>query len=263
MVEVQVTPAFIVVETKLAFELSVVEFYHAAQLGSTGDRSYLLDIETRLVELSEDLCLHKLWDLDPVDLQADSEGEEQEAPRQPQDCAAYLRHLDPALGCFHPLVLGSEDDWPLVGTYSALAAQIFDRVVSREGFKHCEEETCTRPFIRYVSRTARSRSNPAKARFCSQRCSDRFFNREFRQRKRAQNLQARGLSERRRRTWCAPPEAKRPLVSFLSLQQPRADVRGLGWRLPLTGFGSPYLHHESEERPIPLPSVAEPSPEAR
>ncbi len=139
---------------------------------------------------------HLTGGLELADLQADWEGGEQKAPRQAKDCGAYLRHLQPALECFHPLVLGPEDDWPVVGTYSALAAQIFNRVVSGEGFRHCEEETCGRPFIRYMSRTARSRSNPAKARFCSQRCSDRFFNREFRQRERAQKLKARGLSER-------------------------------------------------------------------
>lgn len=109
-------------------------------------------------------------------------------------CFDYICDLEPALACFVPRLPRSDEDFPVVDTHSALAGQIFNRVVTGEGFKHCEEPTCERPFTRYLSRTERSQSKVAKARFCSQRCSDRYFNREFRRREQVQRLRGEGLS---------------------------------------------------------------------
>lgn len=235
----------------------------AVQLGVRRDRLHLLDFDTSLVELPEELYLRGLWDLDAVDpsavgefvakfgaptpeiaaatgrrgssdqsddvmsvravvtleavqtgvfrlrnlircwdhltgglslaeVQGSWEGADDPSPRTAVECAAFLRRLEPALTSFSPVLLGPDSDWPTVDTYSALAAQIFNRVVTGEGFKHCEE--CHRPFTRYESRTERSRSKPAKARFCSQRCSDRYFNREYRRREQVQKLRGQGLS---------------------------------------------------------------------
>jgi len=140
----------------------------------------------------------RCWDhltggIDVDDLEEQWDGPEL-PPASIDKCLDYIYDLEPALACFAPRLPRPDEDFPVVGTYSALAAQLFNRVVTGEGFKHCEEQTCGRPFTRYESRVARAGSKPAKARFCSQRCSDRHFNREFRRREQVQRLKSQGLS---------------------------------------------------------------------